>query len=155
VLHASWVLTGSIKEDTQWHGSLIGPPRIQRPITFGPYDLRSATACPWILNSTTNFHYFIWNYFIKNKKSENHVHIIMYRYILFDYIIFIIYFIILVFIIIYVLFVIREGYTYSPQTTTSLLRVMLHIILLSSFHPLKIDVTLKITIGSKFNNDLS
>jgi len=32
---------------------------------------------------------------------------------------------------------------------------MLHIILLSSFYPPKIDVTLKITIGSKFNNDLS
>jgi len=34
-------------------------------------------------------------------------------------------------------------------------RVMLHIILLSSFYPPKIDVALKITIGSKFNNDLS
>jgi hypothetical protein len=34
-------------------------------------------------------------------------------------------------------------------------RVMLHIIHLSSFCPLKIDVALKITIGSKSNNDLS
>jgi hypothetical protein len=33
--------------------------------------------------------------------------------------------------------------------------VMLHIILLSSFYHPKIDVALKITIGSKFNNDLS
>jgi len=43
------------------------------------------------------------------------------------------------------------------QNTTHLtnFRVMLHIILLSTFYPTKIDVTLKITIGSKFNNDLS
>jgi hypothetical protein len=32
---------------------------------------------------------------------------------------------------------------------------MLHIILLFTFCPPKIDVALKITIGSKFNNDLS
>jgi hypothetical protein len=32
---------------------------------------------------------------------------------------------------------------------------MLHIILLSTFYPPKIDVALKIIIGSKFNNDLS
>jgi hypothetical protein len=32
---------------------------------------------------------------------------------------------------------------------------ILHIILLSIFYPPKIDVALKITIGSKFNNDLS
>jgi hypothetical protein len=30
---------------------------------------------------------------------------------------------------------------------------MLHIILLSTFYPSKIDVALKITIGSKFNSD--
>jgi hypothetical protein len=34
-------------------------------------------------------------------------------------------------------------------------RVMLHIIFLFTFYPLKIDVALKITSGSKFNNDLS
>jgi hypothetical protein len=33
--------------------------------------------------------------------------------------------------------------------------VMLHILLLSTFYPPKIDVALKITIESKFNNDLS
>jgi hypothetical protein len=33
--------------------------------------------------------------------------------------------------------------------------VILHIIPLSSFCPSKIDMVLKITIGSKFNNDLS
>jgi hypothetical protein len=34
-------------------------------------------------------------------------------------------------------------------------QVMLHIILLSTFYLLKIDMALKITIGSKFNNDPS
>jgi hypothetical protein len=33
--------------------------------------------------------------------------------------------------------------------------VMLHIILMSTFYPPKIDVALKITIRSKFNNNLS
>jgi hypothetical protein len=36
-----------------------------------------------------------------------------------------------------------------------ILGVMLHIIPLPFFYPPKIDVALEITIGSKFNNDLS
>jgi len=44
---------------------------------------------------------------------------------------------------------------YIYETHMNFTRVMLHIIPLSSFCPLKIDVALKITIGSKLKSDIS
>jgi hypothetical protein len=48
-----------------------------------------------------------------------------------------------------------NGHLNQKKKPRSLIRVMLHITIMLSFYPHKIDMTFKITIGSKFNSSLS